>query len=350
LLKILGYFVFLPLVQTLRYILFPFSILYWLITTLRNYFYDVGLFKSTTFKTPVIVVGNLTVGGTGKTPMVEYLVNLLKNEYKLAILSRGYKRETEGFILANENSKVVEIGDEPYQYFNKFNNIKVAVDTNRKRGISKLLNLPQKPEVVILDDAFQHRKVKAKCNILLTTFKNLYTNDFLLPTGNLRESKTGAKRANIVVVTKCPPKVSIKEQEVIAKKLNLKKHQKLFFSRINYTNIKGASNLPLNELKNCEVLLVTGIANPNPLLQYLNEMEVSYKHLKYPDHYAFNTADIRKIENEFSKLNNKNSILLTTEKDYVRIAKRIKNLHYIAIENKIINAKEFENTIISYVG
>jgi tetraacyldisaccharide 4'-kinase len=220
--------------KQLRFLLFPFAALYSLITGIRNFLYNQGVFKSYTAPVPTIVVGNLSVGGTGKSPQIEYLIRLLADKYGIATLSRGYKRQSEGFVLANENTKVKDLGDEPFQFFSKFKNIRVSVDANRIHGIQQLLQLENSPEVILLDDAYQHRKVKASCYILLTAYNDLYCDDFVLPVGNLRESKTGAKRAKAVIVTKCPPTLSDSEKEKIKTKLKLESHQKLFFTTIRF--------------------------------------------------------------------------------------------------------------------
>ena len=204
--------------KVLRFILFPFAILYDLVTRIRNFFFNTGIFYQTSFKTPVIVVGNLSVGGTGKTPQIEYLIRLLKNNFKTAVLSRGYKRETKGFVLLNENHVAIDVGDEPLQYFQKFGNIDVAVCANRVKGITNLIK-SNIPEVILLDDAFQHRKVKGSFYILLTKFDDLFMDDFLLPMGRLRESREGAKRADIILVTKCPDDLTKESQKLIKKKV-----------------------------------------------------------------------------------------------------------------------------------
>ena len=204
----------------IRKIVFPISIIYGIVTNIRNRMFDTGLLKSTRFELPVIAVGNLNVGGTGKTPQIEYLIRLLKASNKIAVLSRGYKRKTSGFVLADETSDAKQIGDEPFQYYQKFKDIKVAVDEKRVHGIEQLLTTNNPPEIVLLDDAYQHRKVNAGFYILLTSYEKLYANDYLLPTGNLRESKSGAKRAQVVIVTKCPENLSEQEQQKISKKLN----------------------------------------------------------------------------------------------------------------------------------
>ncbi len=201
----------------LRYLLFPFAILYGIITSIRNILFDKGVLKSYLFDIPIIAVGNLSVGGTGKTPQIEYLIRLLSPKYTVATLSRGYKRKSEGFVLADVNSNAEILGDEPFQMHQKFPNINVAVDADRKNGIEQLLSLSEKPNVILLDDAFQHRKVKAGFYILLSAFDDLFCNDLLLPTGNLRESRSGAKRANVIIITKCPKDLSEIAQENIIK-------------------------------------------------------------------------------------------------------------------------------------
>ncbi|MDD3722258.1 MAG: tetraacyldisaccharide 4'-kinase [Lutibacter sp.] len=335
----------------LRKIAFPFSILYGLITSLRNYLYDVGLLKSTHFKTPTIVVGNLSVGGTGKTPQIEYLIDLLKNNYKIAVLSRGYKRKSKGFIIADESVTAEIIGDEPFQIYLKYPEVIVCVDVNRSNGITKLEQLKNPPEVILLDDAFQHRKVRGGLNILLTTFANLYVNDTMLPTGNLREKASGATRAQVIIVTKCSAAISENEQSEIIKKLHPKKHQQVFFTAITYdSQLKGASTMDLSDLTDFEILLVTGIANPIPLTTYLKSKKLNFKHLKYPDHHHFNINDIGEINSVYEALSATNKIILTTEKDYVRIFGKLKNLHYISIKTTFItHKKEFGNLIKNYV-
>ena len=209
----------------LRKLLFPFAILYGVITSIRNFLFDISVLKSYSFNLPIIAVGNLSVGGTGKTPQIEYLIRLLSEKYKIATLSRGYKRQSEGFILAQANSNARLLGDEPFQFFEKFPSIQVAVDADRKNGIEQLLSLPEKPEVILLDDAFQHRKVKAGFYILLTSYGDLYSDDCMLPTGNLRETRSGAKRADLIVVTKCPFDLSLDKQNDIRKRLKLSVNQ-----------------------------------------------------------------------------------------------------------------------------
>lgn len=318
----------------LRLLLFPFAILYALVTSIRNWCFNVGIFKSTSFHIPVIAVGNLSVGGTGKSPQIEYLIRLLKDNYKVAVLSRGYKRKTNGFIQLNTSHNVEDVGDEPLQFYRKFTNeINVAVDADRTNGIQQLLRSENPPEIVLLDDAFQHRKVKAKVYILLTKYSDLYINDFILPVGNLRECRKGAKRANVVIVTKCPINLTTEEQKDIQKKLNLKKYQKTFFTSIEYnTKLKGAENIHVKNLKDKHIVLVTGIANPTPLLNYLTKEKIKFVHLKYADHHYFSTDDIDKINSVFNAIPSEGKLILTTEKDYIRLVSKIDKLMYIEIK------------------
>lgn len=336
--------------KLIRFLLFPFAIVYDFITRLRNFLFDINVLKSTSFDIPVIAVGNLTVGGTGKTPQIEYLIRLLKDQYKIAVLSRGYKRKTKGFQLLNDKHSAEDVGDEPLQFYSKFDGIHVAVDADRTNGITELQKQIQ-PEIVLLDDAYQHRKVKAGFYILLTKYNDLYIKDFLLPTGNLRESRSGAKRADIVVVTKCPNELSMKEQESIRLKLKLNSNQELFFSKIEYNQeLKGNVNsLTLDSLEE-EVVLVTGIANPISLLEYLKERKVNYTHIKYPDHHHFSEHDIEGIKTAQSRLETEHKIVLTTEKDYVRLKGKVDNLCYLEIHNSFFNQeKAFASRILEFV-
>ena len=335
----------------LRKIVYPFAVLYGIITSIRNFLYDKNFLKSTKFKTPTLVVGNLSVGGTGKTPQIEYLIRLLQNDYKIAVLSRGYKRKSTGFIIADKNSSAELIGDEPFQYYKKFKNIIICVDADRTNAIAQLEKLKDPPDIILLDDAFQHRKVVGGFNILLTDFNNLYVNDTMLPAGNLRENKSGAKRAQLIIVTKCPKKLSDKDQIAITEKLKPSKNQTVFFTAIDYnTTLKGATKISIDELHNFEVLLVTGIANPAPLVSFLNEKNINFEHLKYPDHYNFKSQDIQLIDSKLESFKSKKKLVLTTEKDYVRIFAKVKKLHYLSIKSIVINHKnDFDKKIKNYV-
>lgn len=335
--------------KLIRFLLFPFAILYDFITSIRNFFFNKKIFKSNTFAIPVIAVGNLSVGGTGKSPQIEYLIRLLKDTYKIATLSRGYKRKTKGFQILKNIHTAEDVGDEPMQFFLKFKEITVAVDADRTNGIHKLQELV-KPEVVLLDDAFQHRKVKANLYILLTKYDSLYANDFLLPTGNLRESRRGANRAEIIIVTKCPETLSEIEKNNVKKQLKIQPNQKLYFSKIVYNTIlKGEKEIALDTLIKKRIILVTGIANPNSLLQFLKTKEIAYHHIKFPDHHNFTASDIKEIQKEFTR-EETNTIILTTEKDYVRLKEKVDKLYYIEIKTAFLEGeKSFKNDVLKVV-
>jgi len=340
-------------VKNLRYILIPFSILYSFILEIRNRCYDLGIFKSKTSTIPTIVIGNLNMGGTGKTPFTEYLTRLLKNNFKVAILSRGYKRKTKGFFLADDKTKVELIGDEPMQYHLKFKDVKVAVDENRVRGINNLLKLSDKPNVVLLDDAFQHRKVKAGLNILLTSYYDLYVDDYVLPTGYLRESAKNAKRASYIIVTKCPVDISNKEKFIIQSKLKPKSYQKLYFTAIKYKDeiLNKTNKILLNKLKNKHIILVTGIAHPNPLKKVLTNKNIYFKHFKFSDHHFITKKEKELIFNFANKSDEGKNIILTTEKDYVRSFYGNKNVFYLPIEIVFLqDAEKINKEILDYVG
>ncbi len=324
--------------KLLRFLLFPFAILYDGITSIRNFLFDKGILKSTKFDIPIVCVGNLSVGGTGKTPQIEYLIRLLKDKKRVAVLSRGYKRKTKGFILVDKNHAVNDVGDEPLQYVTKFNDIYVAVDENRAEGIKALLKLENPPEIILLDDAFQHRKVKASYNILLTKYNDLFTDDYVLPTGNLRESRRGARRANTIIVTKCPENLSKKNQEKIIDKIHPNPNQNIFFTTIFYADkLKGSQQIKVDDLIDYEVLLITGIANPTPLLTFFNDKKINVKHIKYPDHHHFSDADIRKIKSDFKNISSSKKTLVTTEKDYMRLSDKIENISFLEIKTVFLN-------------
>ncbi len=332
----------------LRKILFPFAILYGFIASIRNFLFDKGILKSYSFDIPIIAVGNLSVGGTGKTPQIEYLIRLLSPKYKVATLSRGYKRQSKGFILADSTSTTEILGDEPFQFYKKFKNIQVAVDANKKNGIDQLLSQTNRPDVILLDDAFQHRKVKAGLYILLTSYGDLYSDDFMLPTGNLRESKYGAKRADIIIVTKCPATLSRDEQNKIKYKLNLASTQDLFFSFIDYDDsiYSEDKTMKVDEMRYVDKLLLAGIAKPEPFFGYLQqENDVC---LRYPDHHHFTEKDLLEIKNK-----SQNKLIITTEKDFVRLKGNIpkEQLFYMPIRSSFLSASEnFDKTITNYVG
>lgn len=337
----------------LRKLLYPLSFLYGEIVGMRNKAFDKGVLNTTTFSTPTIVVGNLNVGGTGKSPQIEYLIRLLKNEYKTAVLSRGYKRKTKEFQIADINSTADQIGDEPLQFYKKFDDIIVAVDTNRVNGINQLTSQKPKPEVILLDDAFQHRQVQPGFVILLTSFGNLYVDDIVLPAGNLREKKEGSKRAQIIIVTKCPDKLSEEEQFEISKKLKPELDQTIFFTKIKYHDaiVRFKEEIKIEDLNQFKVLLVTGIANPKPLLEFLKNKKINFIHLKFPDHHNFSSNDKKNIHIAFEELKSEKKIILTTEKDYVRnFSEKDKNIYYLPIQTEFLdNEIDFNKIIYNYV-
>jgi tetraacyldisaccharide 4'-kinase len=332
----------------LRKILFPFAIIYGIITSIRNFLFDKGIFKSYAFDVPIIAVGNLSVGGTGKTPQIEYLIRLLSPHYKVATLSRGYKRKSKGFILADTQSNAAQLGDEPFQMFQKFSTIQVAVDADRKNGITELLSQKEKPDLILLDDAFQHRKVKAGLYILLTSYNDLYCDDFIVPTGDLRESRRGAKRADIIIVTKCPENLSAEDQNRIKNKLEIRSNQELYFSYINYDNcIYSEYNaMKVNDIRKVDKFILAGIAKPEPFFRYLqNQNDVI---MTFPDHHHFEEKDILEIKNK-----SESKIIITTEKDFVRLRGRLpkEQLFYLPIRSTWISRNEdFDKTILNYVG
>lgn len=332
--------------KIIRYLLFPISIIYGIINYIRNVLYDYGILKSYSFDIPVIAVGNLSVGGTGKSPQIEYLIKLFESQNKkVATLSRGYKRKTKGFILADQNTKVEDIGDEPYQIFKKFSKCLVAVCEDRKTGIEKLLKLPNKPDLILLDDAFQHRKVKAGFYILLTAYSDLFSNDFMLPTGNLREFTLGKKRANCVIVTKCKNLISEMEKEKISTKLGLNTNQQLFFTNISYGDyaINKTESIGIDKIKTQKKYLLAGIAKPFAFFNFLNSGHDSL--LTFNDHHHFSQKE---LEN-FSTILKTNKII-TTEKDYVRLEKCYhQNLLYLPIETNFLSDKEkFDSLLLNF--
>ena len=318
------------------------SLQFYLITFLRNKFYDFGLLKSFYFEIPVISVGNLAVGGTGKTPMVEFFIKKFSDKYNVGVLSRGYKRKTKGFIIASEKDDASSIGDEPFQYYSKFKNIKVAVDKKRKRGIKKLIKTGV--NMIILDDAFQHRKVIPTYSILLSDYSNLYFNDYLLPRGNLRESKSGYKRADSIIITKCPENLSENNKKCLIERINLKYNQHIFFSKIKYSDELFSANNSINisKLSNQKVDVITGIVNSENLIKHLEKKGLLINHFKYPDHYNYKEKDILKLKDNF---------IITTEKDYTKLRKfNIENLYYLPIRMEVSAEKTLIEKIEEKIG
>lgn len=346
------------LIKTLRHILYPIALGYGAITKGRNVLFDKGILESKSYQTPIISLGNITVGGTGKTPHTEYLIKLLQDKYKIATLSRGYGRHTKGFKEATTTSNAYECGDEPCQIKQKFNDITVVVDENRREGV-EILEEKYQPQVIIMDDAYQHRYVKPGYSILLIDYSRPLHKDVMLPTGNLREYKGGANRADIVIITKCPQNISTEQKEQIKRVTKLSADQAIFFSTFVYGNMKSVfnNNNQVPTLKGMTVLLVTGIAQPQALREHLEKNEARVEMLTYADHHNFSQKDADKITNTFNTLANKNKVIITTEKDAVRLRSElnfpssVKNsMFYIPIEPHIIDdAHTFHQKIFNYV-
>lgn len=345
--------------------LLPFSWLYGFIVFLRNKLFDWKILKQVEFKgVPVICVGNLTVGGTGKTPHVEYLIRLLQSKHRVAVLSRGYKRNTKGFILSTPESTSTQIGDEPYQIKQKFPQAIVAVDANRRRGIEILLELENPPEVIILDDAFQHRYVKASFNIILSNFNRPVYLDKLLPAGRLREPVKALRDASMVIMSKCPEDLLPIDYRILSHELSVLPYQGLFFTSFVYQKLKPVfsdygNQMELSDLKNKTILLVTGIASPDAIISKLSQYTDKIEVMTYPDHYNFKKKDINKIESRFNNIADSNKIILVTEKDASRLVLRddisdsVKNLlYYLPIEVRFLiddSEKQFEEKILKHV-
>ncbi|CAN5132838.1 tetraacyldisaccharide 4'-kinase [soil metagenome] len=308
--------------QSFRFVLFPLSVIYGAAIRIRNMLFDKNLLHSASFNFPVICIGNLAVGGTGKTPMAEHLIWLLKSDYKIATLSRGYKRKTKGFAIAGKNTTALDIGDEPMQFHKKFPDVTIAVAEERLVAIPQLLHANPETQVIILDDAFQHRQVRAGLNILLTDYKNLYTRDFILPAGDLRDVRASSSRADIIVVTKSPVDLTTEEKNKLIKELNPEKHQSVFFTTIVYADLYHLFTQEEKSLQpETNVLLVCGIANPKPIKDMLNATLETYEMMRFNDHHIFTIADLKEIKSEFAGIEANDKIIITTEKDGVRLEK-----------------------------
>ncbi len=338
--------------------LLPFAMIYGIVVMIRNWLYNKGHIKSATFNFPIICVGNLAVGGTGKSPMVEYLVSLLKNDFKIATLSRGYKRKTKGYALANQFTTALEIGDEPMQFHTKFPDIAVAVGEERIVAIPHLLQDKPDLNAIILDDAFQHRSVNAGLNILLSDYNNLFTHDIFLPTGDLRDSRLSYKRAQIIVITKCPPEISYEEKRRVVNDINPLPHQQIYFTTIEYGTPYHIfhHNDEWILTPSVEVLLVCGIANPKPLKEYLHTQTHTYYQMDYNDHHIFSIDDLNEIKKKFGSISEKNKIILTTEKDAVRFVKfkeELSNIpmYVLPIHHRFLfnEGHQFNQSVISFI-
>jgi len=345
------------LLKSFRYLLLPFSWIYGSLIWTRNWLFDTHILKSAAFNFPVICVGNLATGGTGKTPLTEYLIRLLKNEFNIATLSRGYKRKTTGFAIADKESTALEIGDEPMQFQQKFPDVTIAVGEERLVSIPLLLHQRPETQVIILDDAFQHRQVRAGLNIILTDYSNLYTRDLILPAGDLRDVKSSSKRADIIIVTKCKSDLTESEKKSIIAELNPAKKQTVYFTTIVYgTPYHLFTKEEIDIKPDYGILLVCGIANPKPLKQYLTKHADSYDMLRYADHHIFHSNDLLEIREHFDKIQSTHKVVLTTEKDAVRLAKfenELKDfpIYVIPMKHQFLfnEAAAFENSVRQFI-
>lgn len=344
-------------------LLFPVSILYGIVARIRNLLFDWEVLPSREFDIPVISVGNITVGGTGKTPHTEYLIELLQDEFNVAVLSRGYKRKTRQFILADAMSTVKEIGDEPRQMKQKYPDLTIAVDRKRVHGIEMLKKQKKDTDVILLDDAYQHRHVKPGKSILLIDYNRMLRDDMMLPSGRLREPASGKYRANIILITRSPERLKPIEMRNIATRMELDMLQHLYFTYIDYGDLR-----PVYEQENARsdawfrekrspVLILTGIANPRPIRKYARSISTKLDEISYPDHHSYTAKDIRKISNRYRSLGDPDALILTTEKDAQRLQSMEvdedvkKALYYITIHVKFLNEdqEEFNNIILDYV-
>ena len=343
----------------------PLTLIYKAITGIRNKLFDWKILPSEEFDTPVISVGNLTVGGTGKTPHTEYLVRLLKDKHKVALLSRGYKRKKKGFVLATTNSAAQDIGDEPYQIKAKFPDIHIAVDADRRHGIHKLCegSVSKDVEVILLDDAFQHRYVTPGLNIVLMDYNRPIYEDALMPTGTLREPMSSLDRAHIIIVTKCPREIKPIDFRVVTKHLELRPYQQLYFTTFRYGDLKAFDTpneqKPLSTItSNTHILLVTGIASATPLVEKLREHTDYIIHMEYGDHHNFTKAELQDISKRFASINSEDKIIITTEKDAARLrgmqpdSSITENLYVLPIEVEFLQEQQqsFNKYITDYVS
>ena len=329
----------------LRKSLYPLSLIYAIATRVRNAAYDAQWLKQKQYEVPTIVVGNLITGGSGKTPMIAYLIDHFSNHFSLAVLSRGYKRKSSGFVLANQDSSIESLGDETFLLSQKFQTTHFGVCKNRLEGVEQLLYKFPKIDGILLDDGYQHRQLKPSFQILLTPYQNPWFRDCVLPTGNLRESANGKKRADVVVVTKCPSTLSKIEQDEHTHQLQLDAHQHIFFTTIVYDfYIFGASRMELQSFVKNPFILVTGIANAKPLTEYLEGLGADFEHLAFADHHFFTASDCKKM------LSKKRPIL-TTEKDYVRLSHMIKEVFFIPISIRFLSDEDrFKSLITNQLG
>ena len=346
-------------IKTFKYIthflLFPLSFFYGIITSTRNLLFDFGVFKEKNYPIPIICIGNLSVGGAGKTPHTQYLYDLLKIKYNVAVLSRGYGRETSALQIVKITSKASIVGDEPLQLKQNNPECLIVVEKNRNKGVQHILQNFPKTEIILLDDGYQHRWIKAGFNILVTSFSSPYYDDYLMPFGRLRESKRGGTRANAVIFSKSPENTNPTLKKGMLEKLNLFSHQKAYFSVIKYHKFKSIStNTELEELDKYSITLVSGISNAKPLIKYLKEKGHSISHLEYSDHHNYCINDINNILARYKAEESAKKLILTTEKDATKLKQfshyfKDINFYYIPIEIKIDQSEKFKNQILNYV-
>lgn len=346
------------LFSLLKPLLYPLSLLYGLVVWLRNKVYDKGIYNSIQFSVPVISVGNLSAGGTGKTPHIEYLIQLLQYQYKVATMSRGYRRKTSGFRLASEEDTSETIGDEPMQFFKKFPEAYVTVCADRMAGIPELISLRPDTEVVLLDDAFQHRSVKPGLNILLTDYYKPFYKDYILPFGRLREGRSGYVRADVIVVTKCPENLSPNEKKEIIEQIKPLSHQSIFFSKIVYKELYDFySRQPVTLPENAHLVAVSGIARPQPMLDYLRSKAKFVHLLQYPDHHYFSLSDLEEMKATYDGWDETNKALAVSEKDAARLTLHREKLaswqipvYVLPIQVSFLEKEEaFNNQILAYI-
>lgn len=342
----------------MRYLLLPISWIYHIALIIRHKLYDWGILKSKSFDQPVICVGNLALGGTGKTPHLEYLIDLLSEQYRVCVVSRGYGRKTKGFQLGSGTCCADTIGDEPMQYVTKFNDILVAVDENRNEAISLMNTMDRPPEIYLLDDAFQHRSTKAGLNLLLTSYDKLYAEDFLIPAGTLRDIRSASRRADILIVSKSPSGLSQEQKDTVIAKLKPLPHQKVFFSTLQYETLEEANRSAYQiDPENADaVLLFCGIARPEPLKEELERRYRTVDFLAFPDHHPYSQTDLETILQHYQNMEGDHKIIVTTEKDYARL----RNSPYICkfestplfvqpISVRFFEENVFNKMILSYV-
>ena len=336
-------------------LLYLLSKIYGIIIDFRNYLFDSGILQEESHKTPIICIGNLSVGGSGKTPHTCYIAKLLSPKYKVAILSRGYGRKSSGFQYVDLNSTASNVGDEPLQLKINNPNCIVAVNNNRNEGVKKILIKYPDTDLILLDDGFQHRKIKAGLNIIITPFDKLFVDDKLLPLGTLREAADSAKRADIIIVSKTPKNLDTAKKKNIVNNLNLKTHQKAYFSSITYHKYKCIkSNRELKNEQDYDITLVSGIANPDPLIYNLKEKVQKVNTINFPDHHNYTAKDVENILLLHNKQTSKKKLILTTQKDATKLKTLLtnfngENLYYIPIEVAISDKKTFEKKLLHYV-